>query len=189
MSINKKITNLTNITKCTYSRCFLRIQTLPNFSTIFVWKYICIKVNLCHRVLKIKTYWILSTEYLCIEITYLNFFPLNLTLYNFNKSFSPLFFKYFLRHKIQPRGQARRVSGRCHSLDTWLSRGRAKQIYFHILAMSNSSNYDASVSTFFCIYAISVVCFCKIQKWTIMDTWKMRSIDRNKPSAHLLAAT
>ena len=50
------------------------------------------EVNLCHRVLKIKTHWIISTEYLCIEITYLNFLPLNLTLYIFNLSYSPLFF-------------------------------------------------------------------------------------------------
>ena len=75
--------------------------------------YIPMEVNLCHRVLKIKTHWIISTEYLCIEITYLIFLPLNLTLYIFNKSYSPLFFnvkkfnvnfiqlKYFQRHKIQ----------------------------------------------------------------------------------------
>jgi hypothetical protein len=35
--------------------------------------------------LKIKRHWILSTEYSCIEITYLDFLPLNLT-------FSALFF-------------------------------------------------------------------------------------------------
>ena len=37
------------------------------------------EVNLCHQILKIKSHWILSTENLCIEITYLDFMPLNLT--------------------------------------------------------------------------------------------------------------
>ena len=31
------------------------------------------EVNLCHWILKIKSHWILSTEYLCIEIKYLDF--------------------------------------------------------------------------------------------------------------------
>ena len=38
------------------------------------------EVNLCHRILKIKSHWTLSTEYLCIEITYLdlNWTPIQL---------------------------------------------------------------------------------------------------------------
>ena len=36
------------------------------------------EVNLSQRILKIKSHLLLSTEYLCIEVTYLNLLPLNL---------------------------------------------------------------------------------------------------------------
>ena len=39
------------------------------------------EVNLCNRILKIKSHTILCTEYLCIEITCPDFLPLNITLY------------------------------------------------------------------------------------------------------------
>ena len=51
------------------------------------------EVNPSHRILKIKSHWILSIEYLYIDVTYLNFLPLNWTLSIF------LYFSMFTNSK------------------------------------------------------------------------------------------
>ena len=49
-----------------------------------IWSMIGMEVILSHRILKKKSHCILSTEYLCIEITHLNFLPLDINLYIFH---------------------------------------------------------------------------------------------------------